>query len=69
MATKYPLTLLLMELSEQMRARSTVLHLSWLQRDLNVQAYTLTNHEYGDFDNSLRIDVVPDKLPWIVLHS
>ena len=69
MSTKYPLTILLMELSEQMRARSTVLHLSWLQRDLNVQADALTNQEYGDFDSSLRVGVVPDKLPWIVLHK
>ena len=40
-----------------------------MQRDLNVQADSLTNQEYGDFDNSLRVEVVPDKLPWIVLHK
>ena len=67
MSTKFPLTVLLMELSEQMRARRTVLHLAWIQRDINKQADALTNLEFDDFDESLRIEVIPEKLTWIVL--
>ena len=35
MSTKFPLTLLLMELAEQLRSRGLELHLTWLPREMN----------------------------------
>ena len=67
MSTKYPLTVLLMEMSEQMRKRRSTLHLGWIRRDTNVEADALSNMDWSAFDEKLRIDIIPEKLEWIVL--
>ena len=67
MSTKFPLTVLLMELAAQMRKRRTMLHLSWLQRDSNSEADALTNGEFGLFDKGLRMACDLGKLEWLVL--
>ena len=51
MSTKYPLaTLLVMELSETLRARSCELNLHWIPRDRNQLADDLTNEKFDAFD-------------------
>jgi hypothetical protein len=67
MSTKWPLTILLLELVEQLRNRKVELYLQWIQRDLNVEADALTNDDYSAFDNSKRVEVVGKTIPWVVL--
>ena len=67
MSTKFPLTILLMELSEQMRRRRTTLHLSWLQRDSNSEADALTNEDFTAFSPQNRMNCSLAELDWIVL--
>ena len=69
MSTKFPLTVLIMELSEQLRCRGATLALNWLQRDLNQEADDLTNLEFGSFDMKNRIPVDPTQLKWLVLPT
>ena len=67
MSTKFPLTILLMEMSEQLRSRSASLDLIWLPRELNQEADNLTNEIYTDFDEANRIHIGEDTLKFLVL--
>lgn len=67
LTTKFPGTILLMELSEQLRKRKATLHLDWLCRSSNVEADDLTNGNFSKFTPSLRIDVDQSALPFSVL--
>jgi hypothetical protein len=69
LSSKWPLTVLLVELSEQLRARQFDLRLVWRQRDLNQEADDLTNGKFEAFDPSLRVPIVPADLPWVVLDA
>ena len=66
-STKFPLTILLMELSEQLRTRNASLSLRWVPRLDNQPADDLTNNKFDLFESSLRIDIDPAKLPFLVL--
>jgi len=66
-STKYPLYLVLMELSEQMRARDLLLSVAWRPRDENEEADALTNGDFGGFDPSRRVQVVWKDLELLVL--
>ena len=67
MSTKWPLTVLLIEMAELMRQTSIQLHLRWVSRDLNTEADDLTNEKFNSFDPSLRVHVEGHSLPWLVL--
>ena len=67
MSTKWPLTSVLAELSEQLRRRQLELHLSWIRRDRNSEADAITNEDFSAFSPENRIHVDPTKIPWIVL--
>jgi hypothetical protein len=67
LSTKWPLTVLLMELVEQLRQRKVELYLQWIQRDSNVEADALTNDDYSAFDPKKRIEVKGEDIPWAVL--
>ena len=67
MSTKWPLTVLLMELAEFLRQSSIQLHLRWVPRDSNVEADDLTNEKFSSFNEDLRIHVDGASLPWLVL--
>ena len=55
MTTKYPLTLLVMELSEALRTRRCELSLEWIPRDLNQLADDLTNEKFDAFPEEKRV--------------
>ena len=55
MSTKWPLSPLLIELSEQLRSRQLELHLDWQRRDTNVEADQMTNEDYTSFTACNRI--------------
>ena len=69
MSSKWPLTVLLVELSEQLRSRQFELQLSWRQRDLNQEADDLTNGVFTAFTPCNRVPIDPLQIPWIVLNS
>ena len=68
-STKWPITSLLIELSEQLRRRSTVLNLVWRKRDDNSEADALTNGDYKGFDPKHRVGTVFSAIPFMVLDE
>ena len=69
MSTKWPLSALLAELSEQLRFRNIELHLDWLPRNENQEADAITNQDFSAFSVENQLEVDPRKIPWIVLND
>ena len=69
MTTKYPLAVILMELSCQLGIRRAALHARWIPRLQNEEADALTNEDFRHFDERLRVPVDLDNLGFIVLHD
>ena len=69
MTSKFPLNIVLMELSEQLEKRNLWLQLDWIKRDTNVEADALTNEQFHDFDPKLRIPVEIGKLRFVLLND
>jgi hypothetical protein len=69
LSTKFQLTILLMELSEQLRTRNAALSLRWIPREQNQAADDLTNDCFDKFTASNRIPVVQEDLKFLVLES
>ena len=69
LSTKYPLTILLMELSEQLRLRNSSLNLRWVPRELNQEADDLTNNRFDRFHEDLRIPIIQEDLDFLVLKD
>ena len=67
MSTKFPLTILLMELAEELRCLNMRLDLEWLRREENVQADALSNGDWSLFDTRLREGFEEKKIVWRVL--
>ena len=55
MTSKFPSTLILMELAEELTAKRCELKLQWLRRDGNQLADDLTNEKFDAFDMKFRI--------------
>ena len=69
MTTKFPLGVILMELSCQLGLRRACLHARWIPRLQNEEADALTNGEFGHFDPAKRIPVDLDDLGFRVLNE
>eukprot|EP00435_Cladocopium_sp_Y103_P025201 s1714_g6.t1 len=69
MSTKFPLTILIMELSESLRLGRCNLSLDWIPRDLNQLADDLTNEQFEKFQAEARIRWDPWKQDWLVLNE
>lgn len=69
MSTKFPLTLLLMELTEGLRFRDLKLYLEWIRREDNIEADALSNEDWGDFNEELREIRRPERIGWKVLDE
>ena len=69
MSTKFPLPLLLMELSETLRKEEQYLDLTWVPREKNQWADDLTNQKFDRFCTSRRLDLDGGRFDWIVLDS
>ena len=67
MSTKYPLTLLVMELSETLRANGCELNLQWIPRGKNQLADDLTNEKFDHFPGELRRRWIGGDTKWVVL--
>ena len=68
LTTKFPLSLILLELSTQLSDQNTSLSLNWLERGANQQADDLSNEAFGDFDEKLRVPACWEYLPFKRLH-
>eukprot|EP00435_Cladocopium_sp_Y103_P014947 s1451_g3.t1 len=69
MSTKYPLTLLLLELAEELRDKDIGMDLEWIRRDDNTVADDLSNGRCDAFDPQLREEVTAKTLRWLVLED
>ena len=67
LSTKFPLAVLLIELSEQLRAKDSILNLVWVPRGENQEADDLTNEDFSKFSLDMRVSVNPAEIRWIVL--
>ena len=68
MSTKYPLTLLVMELSETLRTRNCELMLEWIPRERNQLADDLTNEKFDSFPERKRVKAIGGDTKWLVLE-
>ena len=69
MTTKYPLGVILMELSCQLGFRRACLHTRWIPRLQNEEADALTNGDFQHFGPKLRIPVSLDQLQFRVVNE
>ena len=67
MSSKYPLYIILLELTEQLQSRNLLLDLHWQRREDNQAADDLTNGKFEAFDVEKRIHPSLEALPWMVL--
>jgi hypothetical protein len=67
MSSKFPLVVVLAELSAQLRSRGMSLDLEWAPRDQNEEADALTNKDFAAFDPALRVEVDVSSIGWLIL--
>ena len=67
MSSKFPLVVILAELSAQLRARKMALSVGWTPRDQNEEADALTNGDYAQFGAANRVSVTIEDVKWLVL--
>ena len=69
MTTKYPSSLVLLELAEELAAKKCDLSLTWIRRDLNQLADDLTNEKFDSFDPEFRVPRKGEDMRWRVLDK
>ena len=69
MTSKYPGTVLLMEMAEELRYHDVSLDLQWVRRDSNQLADDLTNLEFGKFSMERRIELAETDVKWRVFDK
>ena len=69
MSTKYPLTLLVMELSEMLKKHGISATLTWVRRDENQAADDLTNEVFEKFSPERRVRLRSRDIHWLVLDK
>jgi hypothetical protein len=72
--TKYPLSLIHMEMASQLKARGAELDLRWIEREKNVPADMLTNDDFSLFREEMRVMINLSKvkfmvMPWLAKES
>ena len=66
MPTKFPSTLILLELAEELAFKSYELGLTWIRRDANQLADDLTNENFKEFSADFRIPLKGKDIQWRV---
>jgi hypothetical protein len=69
MSSKFPVYLILLELTEQLQVRNLVLDLVWQTRELNIAADNLSNENFSQFTESLRINTPIQDLKWLIFPT
>lgn len=68
MSTKYPLTILIMELAEELREQDLQMDLVWIRREENTVADDLSNEKIDAFSPELREEIIAGEMDWKVLR-
>ena len=68
-SSRYPLSIIAMELAVQLDRRGIDLDLQWVPRWQNQEADDLTNQRFDDFDGRNRIDVKFEELEFLVMSD
>lgn len=66
-SSKYPLSIVVMELACQLDLLDVELELGWVPRAQNYQADDLTNERFDEFDEANRMHVDFENLPFLVM--
>ena len=69
MTSKFPSTLRLMELAEELTAKRCELKLQWLRRDDNQLADDLTNEKFDSFDKEFKVPLKGADIQWRILDN
>lgn len=69
LSTKYPVTILVIEVAETLRRLDAFAALTWVRRDGNTLADALTNEDFSAFESQRREQVEEDKLKWYVMDE
>ena len=69
LSCKYPLSIVLMEVACQLKKLNVEMDLGWIPRNENEEADSLTNSEFGEFDEGKRIEASFENLDFIVLKE
>ena len=69
MTTKFPSTLILLELAEELAFKSCELGLTWIRRDANQLADDLTNENFKEFSPDFRSPLKGKDIQWRVLDK
>lgn len=69
LSTKFPVTLLVIEVAETLRRYDAFATLTWVRRDGNVLADALTNEDFSSFEPQKRENVEEEKLQWFVMDK
>ena len=69
MTSKFPSTLILMELAEELTAKRCELKLHWLRRDEHQLADDLTNEKFDSFDKEFRVPLKGVDIQWRILDK
>ena len=65
--SRYPLSIVAMELACQLQRANAELELSWVPRNQNEEADALTNQRFEEFSEDKRIEVDFEKLEFVLL--
>ena len=69
MSSKFPLSVILLELAAQLHEAGLELDLGWIPRDQNIPADSLTNERFEGFDPGERINIKFEDMEWLVLND
>ena len=69
MTTKFPSTLVLLELAEELAAKSCEWGVTWIRRDANQLADDLTNENFKEFSPDFRTPLNGEKIEWRILDK
>lgn len=67
MTTKFPIVLLVIEMSETLRSEDAMASLTWIRREENQLADDLTNNKFDSFSEEKRKKVTEANCKWLVL--
>ena len=68
-SSRYPLSIVAMELAAQLDLAGIDLELQWVPRGQNQPADDLTNQKFDDFNEANRLEVVFEEIPFKVMTA
>ena len=69
LSTKYPVTLLVIEIAETLRRYDSFATLTWVRRDGNELADALTNEDFSSFELQRREAIGEEHFQWFVMDE